>query len=108
MTPSLIPVVWFYFVFNLLLQVLDGLLTYQVLSQGVPEANPLVSSAIAQWGAVWGLLYWKTLACALLVVIFALRHGRRALTINAFTLTGTVYGFFSFAGLCELLLQLKA
>jgi len=27
---------------------------------GVPEANPLVNAAIAQWGVVWDLLYWKT------------------------------------------------
>jgi len=104
MTTPLIPVVWSHFIFNLLLQVFDGLVTYQVLSQGVPEANPLVRSAIVEWGAVWGLLYWKTLACVLLALIFALRHRRRALTIKALTLTESVYGSVSFAGLCELFL----
>ena len=47
-------------VYNLFLQFFDGLFTYQVLSLGVPEANPLVNAAIAQWGVVWDLLYWKT------------------------------------------------
>ena len=35
---------------------------------GVPEANPLVNAAISEWGVVWGLLYWKTLACGLLLL----------------------------------------
>jgi len=47
-------------IYNLLLQFFDGLLTYQVLSLGVPEANPLVNAAIGEWGVIWGLLYWKT------------------------------------------------
>ena len=37
-------------IYNLLLQFFDGLLTYQVLSLGVPEANPLVNAAIGEWG----------------------------------------------------------
>jgi len=41
----------------------DGILTYQVVSIGIPEANPLVRQAIIEWGAAWGLLYWKLLAC---------------------------------------------
>ena len=45
------------FIYNLFLQFFDGLLTYQVLSLGVPEANPLVNAAISEWGVVWGLLY---------------------------------------------------
>jgi hypothetical protein len=98
-----IPVLWAHLIFNLLLQVFDGLLTYHVLSLGVPEANPLVSTAIVQWGAAWGLLCWKTFACILLVLIFALRHRRQALTMNAFTVTAMVYGWVSFLGVCELL-----
>jgi uncharacterized membrane protein len=99
------PSIWYAFILNVLLQVFDGVLTYGVLHLGVSEANPLVNSAIAQWGTAWGLIYWKTLACVLLLLIFALRHKRQALTIRALTLTATVYGCFSIAGFFELLLQ---
>ena len=80
------------FKFNLLLQIFDGLFTYHVLSLGVPEANPFVRNAIFSWGDVWGLVYWKLLACALLGLIFALRHYRQGLTLKALTLTSTIYG----------------
>ena len=86
-----IPPVWPHFLLNLLLQLFDGLLSYHALSAGVPEANPLVHSAISAWGVFWGLFYWKTLACVLLTLIFAFRHRRRALTIKALTLTGVFY-----------------
>lgn len=105
MAASLLPAVWSHLIFNLLLQVFDGVLTYQVVLQGVPEANPLVRETIVQWGVVWGLLYWKTLACVLLVLIFALRHKLQALALKALTVTAAVYGPVSFLGLCELLLQ---
>ena len=98
--------VWYHFVFNILLQILDGVFTYQVLHLGVPEANPLVSSAMAHWGAAWGLIYWKAFACTLLLLIFAFRHKERALTVNALTLTATVYTCFALASACELLVQL--
>jgi Domain of unknown function (DUF5658) len=104
MTAPLIPPVWFHFLLNLLLQVFDGLLSYHAVSEGVPEANPLVNSAISAWGIFWGLLYWKTLACVLLVLIFALRHRRRALTIKALTLTAAVYGSVFIACLSVLLM----
>ena len=59
------------FKFNLLLQIFDGLFTYHVVSQqGLPEANPLVRNTIYEWGVVWGIVYWKLLACALLGLIF--------------------------------------
>jgi hypothetical protein len=103
----MIPLLWGSFIFNLLLQVFDGLFTYHVLSHGIPEANPLVRNAIIQWGAVWGLLYWKGTACILLAGIFAMRHRRQALTLKAFTVTGTVYGCLGLAGMCELILELS-
>jgi hypothetical protein len=104
MTAPLIPPVWFHFLLNLLLQVFDGLLSYHALSEGVPEANPLVNSTIAAWGIFWGLLYWKTLACVLLALIFALRHQQRTLAIKALTLTAVVYGYGFIASLSVLLL----
>src|SRR6266540_740919 len=82
MTAFILPSIWSQFKFNLLLQIFDGLFTYHVLTQGVPEANPLLSSAIAEWGAVWGIVYWKLFACALLAMIFALRHLRQALAMK--------------------------
>ena len=83
--------IWSKFKFNLLLQIFDGLFTYHVLSLGVPEANPLVRDTISAWGEIWGLVYWKVLACALIGLIFALRHFRQGLTLKALTLTSTVY-----------------
>jgi len=106
MTASLIPFIWCLFILNLLLQALDGLLTYHFLSLGVPEWNPLVHTTITLWGAAWGLLYWKILACFLLLVIFALRHRRPALIRKALTLTATVYSCFFLVGVYELLLVL--
>jgi len=83
------------FKFNLLLQIFDGLFTYHVVSQqGVPEANPLVRNTIYEWGVVWGIVYWKLFACALLGLIFALRHRKYTLTFQALTVTSAVYGSF--------------
>lgn len=83
------------FKFNLLLQVFDGLFTYHVLTQqGVPEANPIVRSTIYEWGALWGIVYWKLFACVLLGLIFALRHRKYGLSFKALTVTSAVYGSF--------------
>jgi Domain of unknown function (DUF5658) len=93
------------FIYNLFLQFFDAVLTYQALSRGVPEANPLVNAAISEWGVVWALLYWKTLACVLLLLIFVFGDRRKALTIRALTLTASVYSVFSAASLYEALLR---
>jgi hypothetical protein len=82
--------IWSQFKINLLLQIFDGVFTYHVLTLGVPEANPLVSESIFAWG-IWGLVYWKVLACALIGLIFTLRHFRQGLTLKALTFTSTVY-----------------
>ena len=105
MAAPVAPAVWSHFMLNILLQIFDGVLTYHVLSDGVPEANPLVSSAIAQWGSLWGLLYWKIVACALLGFIFALRHRRRSLAIKALALTAAVYAYVSIAAVSIVLLK---
>ena len=105
MTAFMLPSIWSQFKFNLLLQVFDGLFTYHVLTQGIPEANPLVGNAIAEWGAVWGIVYWKLLACALLGLIFALRHLRQAMAMRALTLTSSVYVCLFFVSLYHLLLN---
>jgi hypothetical protein len=106
MAGSPIALVWALFICNLLLQLFDAVLTYQVLAEGVPEVNPIVAAAIGFWGSVWGLLYCKTFACVLLLLIFTLRHKQRELTIKAFRLTATVYGCVAVAGTYEVLRQL--
>jgi hypothetical protein len=58
----------------------------------VPEANPLVREAITEWGLVWGLVYWKLIACVLLLAIFVLQQERRTLTMHALAFTAAVYG----------------
>jgi len=105
MAPSAL---WHRLIFNLLLQLLDGVLTYQVVAAGVPEGNPLVAGAIVEWGALWGLVYWKTAACLLLVAIFGLRHRRRSLALRALTFTAAVYACVSFIGLCAAYLEFGA
>ena len=95
--------IWSQFKFNLLLQIFDGLFTYHVLSLGVPESNPLVRAAILSWGEIWGLIYWKVLACGLIGVIFALRHFEQSLILTALTLTSTVYGCLFMISLYHLL-----
>lgn len=105
MAAPVAPAVWSHFIFNILLQIFDGVLTYHVLSDGVPEANPLVRSAIARWGSLWGLLYWKMVACTMLGFVFALRHRRRSLAIKALALTAAVYAYVAIAGVSIVLLK---
>jgi protein-S-isoprenylcysteine O-methyltransferase Ste14 len=77
--------------FNLFLQLTDGLLSYQALSLGAAEANPLVAAAILNWGMGWGLVYNKVLACLLLLLIFAVRHNRHLLAMRGLTVTASAY-----------------
>ncbi|HWO42041.1 MAG TPA: DUF5658 family protein [Candidatus Eisenbacteria bacterium] len=107
MAASSSPAIEFYFVCNLLLQLCDAMLTYHALAIGIPEANPLVAGAIALWGELWGLLFWKSIACMLLLLIFFLRHLRRDLAAGAFKLTATVYGCAFVVALYQLLFHLR-
>ena len=81
--------------FNVLLQVLDGVLTYAgVVRQGLPEGNPLVAWAMAALGpgAALGLL--KLEACACLLLVWALRH-RSRLVEPALAATAAIYASLS-------------
>jgi hypothetical protein len=52
--------------FNLFLQFMDGLVSYQSFVLGAVEANPVVAAAIVKWGMVWGLTYnksWRAYCC---------------------------------------------
>jgi hypothetical protein len=77
--------------FNLFLQFTDGLVSYQAFALGAAEANPVVATATVNWGMGWGLIYNKTLACLLLLLIFALRRNRRLLAMRGLTVTASVY-----------------
>jgi hypothetical protein len=77
--------------FNLFLQFTDGLISYQAFALGAIEANPVVAAAIVNWGMIGGLVYNKTLACVLLLLIFALRRNLRLMTMRAMTVTASVY-----------------
>jgi hypothetical protein len=75
---------------------------------GVPEANPLVDDTIALWGEIWGIVYWKAFACALIALIFGLRHLQQGLTLKALTLTSTVYCALFVVSIYHFLLALMA
>jgi hypothetical protein len=77
--------------FNLFLQFIDGLVSYQAFALGAAEANPVVAAAIVNWGMIWGLIYNKALACLLLVLIFVLRRNRHLMTTRALSVTASVY-----------------
>ena len=77
--------------FNLFLQFTDGLVSYQAFALGAAEANPVVAAAIVKWGMGWELIYNKTLACLLLLLIFTLRRSHRLLTMRALSMTASMY-----------------
>jgi Domain of unknown function (DUF5658) len=88
---------------NLGLQLFDALLSYQAFDLGAGEANPFVGAAIASWGVIYGLLYNKTLACVLLVLIFAFGYRRQLLATRALTVTAWVYSCVAATSVWEFL-----
>ena len=88
---------------NLGLQLFDGFVSYQAFSVGAVEANPLVAAAIVNWGVIWGLLYNKTLACVLLLLIFTFGYRRHLLATRALTVTAWVYSCVAVTCLWEVL-----
>jgi hypothetical protein len=90
-------------ILNLTLQIFDGLFSYQVFSLGAEEANPIVAAAISNWGVIYGLLYKKTFACLLLLLIFALRHRHALLVKRGMVLTASAYTCITLACLWKLL-----
>ena len=53
----------------MLLQVTDGLLTYQALRFGFSEANPILNGSIETLGSGAALLLFKAQACGLLMLL---------------------------------------
>src|SRR5262249_36353797 len=90
-------------IFNLFLQFSDGIVSYQAFSLGAAEANPVVAAAIVNWAMIWGLIYNKTLACLLLVLIFTLGRNRLLMTMRALTVTASLYVCATIVCLWELL-----
>ena len=89
-------------ILNVVLQLLDGSITYGRLSLAVAEASPLANAAVENWGTMSGLLYNKILACALLLLIYALRHKREVMAANALTITACVYSCYAAAALIKI------
>jgi len=78
---------------NFLLQILDGVASYHILSAGVPEVNPLVSYYIENWGLMGGLLYGKLVGCALVWLIFLLRKRVGPMVTKGLLLVACFYTF---------------
>lgn len=57
------------FALNVLLQLVDGLLTYRALQIGLPEGNPLLSASMATLGPGSALLLFKANACGVLLLL---------------------------------------
>ncbi len=57
------------FALNVLLQLVDGLLTYRALEIGFPEGNPLLRVWMALVGSGSALLLFKANACGLLLLV---------------------------------------
>ena len=57
------------FALNVLLQLVDGMLTYGALQIGFREGNPLLSGSMAAVGPGSALLLFKANACGLLLLV---------------------------------------
>lgn len=89
MQDAILKLVWA----NWLLQILDGVASYHILSAGVPEVNPLVAYYIENWGLMGGLLYGKLVGCALVWLIFLLRHRVGPMVARGLMLIACFYSF---------------
>jgi len=78
-------------VVNLILQLVDGLASYHIIAAGVPEENPVIATFITNWGVMGGLLYGKVLGCALVILIFLLRHRVGVVATQGLTILAYVY-----------------
>ncbi len=68
-TPSVDTHLYHLLLLNLVLQLFDGVATYQGLRLGVREANPLLIAAFNVLGVGPALLLFKAKACGLLVLL---------------------------------------
>ena len=89
-------------ILNVLLQLLDGSVSYGLMSLGGAQASPFVNAALESRPIMSGLLYNKALACTLLLLIYVLRHRREVMAANALTITACVYTFHTAAFMWKL------
>jgi hypothetical protein len=80
---------------NLVLQLFDGIATYQGLGIGWEEANPLLVAAFDVTGVGPGLLAFKLQACVLLLLVH--RFTPVPVGIKVLRLLAAVYCTFSLA-----------
>jgi len=92
----------FLLILNVLLQLLDGSVSYGLLSLGSAQASPFVNAALESRPNISGLLYNKVLACTLLLLIYVLRHRREVMAANALTITACVYTCHTAASMWKL------
>ena len=62
------------FLANVSLQALDGWVTFAGISRGVPEGNPLATTAMSSIGPVSGLIAIKMVAIGLLYLVYRRRE----------------------------------
>jgi hypothetical protein len=76
--------------FNLTLQIYDGIATYCGLSAGYAEGNPLVAAALTHFGVGPALFSVKLFACACVLLVWQLRR-HSVLALPALVATALVY-----------------
>ena len=77
------------FALNILLQLVDGLLTYRGIAIGFAEGNPILSASMATVGSATAIMLYKSSACGALLV---LRRGAPP-TLGARALWWTAVGY---------------
>jgi len=81
------------FVLNIALQLFDAMATYQGLTMGVKEANPILVNAFHWFGVGPTLLLFKAKACGLLFLLS--RNRQHRLVVPALSFLAGVYVFLS-------------
>ena len=77
------------FALNVLLQIVDGLLTYNAMAFGFPEGNPILGASILALGPTSTLLLFKAKACGLLFLV----RRQSGTVFIARALQGTALGY---------------
>jgi hypothetical protein len=73
--------------FNLFLQLLDGLFSYHLLAERLAGA----ASLLLPWGAFRSVVYNKSFACLLLLLIVWLGNRKPLLAAQALIVTASIY-----------------
>lgn len=82
------------FLLNLVLQVFDGVATYQGLRLHWAEGNPIIAASMPYYGTGITLLLFKAKACGFLLLLH--RLGQRQFVYESLVVLAVVYTFFSF------------